>query len=155
MPFYDRLCAACGATEIDSFEPMVAPVVLCGTCGSPTVRAWLTTPANILRDEIDMVQHNGAKRPIHFRSRLARNRWLKANGYREVGDGTSKGSASVACIDARMLANATELVSRTNNAGWRDPDQAPIGITSDDGVIRYLRDKNRAENRGEFGFSDR
>jgi hypothetical protein len=156
MPFFDRICRSCGAQIIDSFEPPTPPAILCRDCGEPTERAWLTKPANILRDEIDMVQHAGTKRPIHFRSRIERNRWLKQNNYREAGDGTCKGSKSGACVDSQTLANAAALVSRDGrNSEWRDPNQAPIGITSDDGVIRYLRDRNRAENRGEFGFSDR
>lgn len=155
MPFYDRICPSCRAEQRDCFEPVVSPAVLCADCGEPTERAWLAKPANILRDEIDFIQHNGTKHPIRFRSRIERNRWLKANNYREVGDGTSKGSKSGDCMDPQTLANAAALVSRDNRAGWRDPDKAPIGITSDEGVIRYLSDRNRAENRGEFGFSGR
>ena len=155
MPTYDRVCPSCRSEQRDCFEPVSAPVVLCTDCGEPTERAWLAKPANILRDEIDIRQVNGTKEPIRFRSRIERNRWLKQHHYREAGDGTSKGSKSGACIDAQTLANAAALVSRDNRTGWRDPDRAPIGITSNDGIIRYLSDRNRAENRGEFGFSDR
>lgn len=157
MPRYDRKCPDCAWTAFDVWEASDAPHVLCPDCGAPTERAWLQ-PASVLSDEIDMVQHNGTKTPIHFRSRIERNRWLKANHYRECGDGDSKGSKSGDCMDPVTMANAAELVARAATAptrSYRDPSKAPIGITSDEGVIRYLRDQNRVENRGEYGFSDR
>lgn len=130
--------------------------MLCGDCGEPTDRAWLSKPANVIGDECDFTQHNGTKIPIRFRSRREHRLWLKKNGYRILDDKTAKGSKSADCMDPYTLAAATALVSRDSRAsGWRDPSKAPIGITSDEGLIRYLSDQNRVENRGEFGFRDR
>lgn len=157
MPRYDRACQDCAWHGIDLWEPSEAPKVLCPDCGAPTVRAYLQS-TSILRDEIDLVQHNGTKTPIRFRSRIERNRWLKENNYRECGDGDSKGSKSGDCMDPQTMANAAALVARAATQparGQRDPSKVPIGITSDEGVIRYLSDQNRIQNRGEYGFRDR
>ena len=157
MPRYDRKCQDCAWTAIDLWEPSDSPRVSCPDCGAPTERAWLQ-PAAILRDEIDLVQHNGTKDPIRFRSRIERNRWLKQHYYRESGDGTSKGSKSGACMDPQTQMNAASLVARASAEPakvQRDPSRVAIGITSDEGVIRYLSDQNRVQNRGEFGFGDR
>ena len=157
MPRFDRKCEACGWELRDVWERS-DDQRLCDDCGEPTVRAWLTAPPNVIGDEWDHVQKMGTKHPIHFTSKIEHRRWLKANNYRIMDDGDGKGSKMATALDPQTLANATELVNRAatqKNRGWRDPELAPIGITSDDGVIRYLTDRNRAENRGEFGFSDR
>lgn len=156
MPRYDRKCRDCAWLSYDVWEPAEAPIVPCPDCGAPTERAWLQA-ASVIGDEIDHVQRNGTKRPIRFRSRLERNRWLKANGYRELDTEESKGARSADCMDPVTMANAAALVARAASAPatWRDPDHAPIGITSDEGVIRYLTDRSRAEFRGEYGFAGR
>ncbi len=155
MPFFDRRCPSCASVKRDSFEPCDAPVLLCDQCGEPTERVWLSKPANVIGDECDFVSHHGEKHPVRFRSRSEHRRWLKERGLRIKDDGKSKDAGRAAMMDPQTMENARQLVSRDSKAAWRDPEQAPIGITSDEGVIRYLTDRNRAENRGEFGFSDR
>ena len=153
MPFYDRLCTACGTTQIDSFEPVEPPRLLCADCGEPTERAWLTKPSNVIPDSMDWTQVNGCKRPIRFRSKSERRRYLKGAGWRETGGGESAGST----VTQLTLDNAKAMLERSAKAssGWRDPDKAPLGITSTEGLLRYMTDKRLAENRGEFGFRDR
>ena len=156
MPFFDRKCGSCGTLKIDCLEPSEPPTVLCDDCGEPTERVWLSKSSNVIGDECDFVQHNGTKTPIRFRSRGDHKLWLKSHGYRIAEDASAKGSKSAGIMDAYTLEAARTLVSRDNRAsGWRDPDQAPIGITSDEGVIRFLRDRSRADNFNEFGFSGR
>lgn len=159
MPFYDRKCPDCGWTKCDSFEPVNALPVLCADCGEPTERAWwIGKPANVIGDECDFVQRNGTKTPIHFRSRIKHRQWLKTNHYRISEDKSALGSKSADIMDPVTMANAAELVARAATApvrGWRDPNKAPIGITSPEGMLRYLSDQNRVENRGEYGFSGR
>ncbi len=154
VPFFDRKCPSCGTVKLDSFEPSEPPVILCADCGEPTERAWLSKPANVIGDEMDHVQVNGLKTPRRFTSKIEHRRWLKSEGLRIVDDGKSKDAGRADTMDAQTLENARQLVSRAS-AGWRDPEHAPIGITSNDGIIRYLNDRRRAELRGEFGFSDR
>src|ERR1700682_3245076 len=123
MPFFDRICPSCRSEIRDCFEPVVATAVLCPDCGEPTERAWLAKPSNILRDEISITQHNGTKHPIHFTSRIERNRWLKQNNYRALADENAKGSKAGDCMDPVTMANAAELVARAATApvrGWRD-----------------------------------
>lgn len=162
MPFFDRRCGSCGTVTLDSFEPSDAPTILCAECGEPTDRVWLSKASNVIGDECDFVRMNGTREPFRVTSKIEDRRWLKERGYRikdeHIGqEGSDKSTLSQRCggMDPQTLANATALVSRDNSAGWRDPEKAPIGISSDEGLIRYLGDRRRVEQRGEFGFSDR
>lgn len=49
---YDRSCAACGATQIDCWEPVTPPTVHCSACGAATTRAWLQHAAAVIGDDI-------------------------------------------------------------------------------------------------------
>ncbi len=163
MPLYDRQCgSACGWQALDVWEAVDAPHGVCPACGADTARAWLTRASSVIGDECDFTTRNGEKTPVRFRSKIEHRRWMKERGLVIMdthvgapGSDKSKFTQRAALMDPQTLANATALVSRSGSKGWRDPDKSPLGITSDDGVIRYLRDVNRAENRGEFGFSDR
>ena len=164
MPFYDRRCPVCETTQIDEFEPVEAPKVPCGQCGEPTERAWLSKPANVIGDELWHLQVNGVNQPTQVYSKSERKRLLKANGWREKDDyapvqGSDKdkfGSVRWAAIAPETLAGAKAMLERnSSSSGWRDPNKAPIGITSEEGLIRYMGDKRKAEQRGEFGFSER
>lgn len=109
---------------------------------------------------------NGTKEPIHFCSKLERKRWMKQHGWREydrhVGapggeSDKSKHTASWAAVDQATLDGAKALLERVGSqkSGWRDPDKSPLGITSEEGLIRYMTDLRAAENGNTFGFSDR
>ena len=55
-----------------------------------------------------------------------------------------------ASMDPQTLANAQTLVARAADApAVHRADDGPHGITSDEGVIRYLADRRRAEH-GEY-----
>ncbi len=157
MPRYDRRCPSCGWQAVDLWERMDATLA-CPTCGTPTERAWLTTgSAEVIGDEIDFVQHNGTKEPIRFRSRQMFKDWLRANRFR-INDGhvgtqdgdKSKHSTRWASMDAYTLAAATELVTRAASAPATSvEDNGPRGLTSNEGVIRYLENQAHIA-RGEF-----
>jgi hypothetical protein len=164
VPIYDRLCESCGWRREDCLEPVEPPVRVCDDCGQPTVRAWFTKASNVIGDEMDHVQVNGTNVPIRFRSKQERKRFLKAHGWREAGEhappaGTDKSklTQSWAAVSAETLESAKVLLERVGSqgSGWRDPDQAPIGITSPEGLMRYMNDVRVAENHGQFGFKDR
>lgn len=164
MPIYDRICESCGWRRVDCLEPIESPVRLCDACGQPTVRAWLTAAANVIPDSMHHLQVNGCKRPILFTSKGERRRYLKEHGWREAaehvppaGTDKSKHTQSWAAVSAETLASAKVLLERVGSqgSGWRDPDQAPLGITSPEGLMRYMDDVRVATNRGEYGFSDR
>lgn len=79
MPMYDRLCPMCETQQIDCWEPVTAPTVPCTACGEPTVRAWLTKPANVIGDDIPggvLIRHglcneDGSPRRYYTKSDIA------------------------------------------------------------------------------------
>lgn len=152
MPFYDRLCGACRWQGIDLFEPIAAGNVACPVCGSLTERAWLSKAASVNADECDFIQHNGTREPIRFRSKELFRKWLKAEGYRvndthvgKPGSDKSPHSSSCSAVTAETLAGAKAMLERVG-ATRHDGE---IGITSSEGLVRYMRDKGRAE-RGHY-----
>lgn len=155
MPRYDRKCPSCGWIAINLLERMDAKR-LCDDCGEPTERAWLTPPS-VVGDEMDHVQVNGLKEPRRFTSKQEHARWLKANGFRindahvgEQGSDKSKWTSRTATMDPQTLANATALVTRAASApATSAEDDGPRGITSNEGVIRYL-ERQAQMQRGEF-----
>lgn len=157
MKYFDRKCPACGTITIDSLEPSDAPVILCSQCGEPTERAWIAKAATVIGDECDFTSRNGEREPRRFRSKLEHRRWLKEKGYRindaHVGtqDGdTSKHTTRWAAMDQQTLQNAIDLVTRAASAPATTPrDDGPHGISSNEGIIRYLDERSRVE-RGEF-----
>lgn len=169
--FFDRKCPQCGSEIIDSYEPSEPPTVLCLDCGEPTERMWKKS-ANVIGDEMDAVITHGSKTPWRCRSRADYRNFLKQKHLRvndthvrpddyksrgrEEQRKFSGGSASSGLSQDYMdgVAQMLARVEKESAKHWRDANKAPIGITSDEGVIRYLGDQRRAE-RGEFGFSDR
>lgn len=63
MPFYDLKCSFCGHEIIDRMEPISTtsdqrgPCPKCSACALE--RAWLTKPANVIGDEIDIYIRHG------------------------------------------------------------------------------------------------
>lgn len=169
--YYDRHCPHCGTDLIDSLEPSEPPVILCADCGEPTERLWRKS-ANVIGDEMDAVITHGSKTPWRCRSRSDYKVFLKQHQLRVKDVDTrpenfssmgreerrkfSGGSALTAPSKEYMdgIAEMLARVDKESSKSWRDPDKAPIGITSDDGVIRYLKDQRAAEH-GTYGFSDR
>lgn len=167
LKYYDRACPHCGTETIDSFEPSDAPVILCDQCGEPTERLWRKS-ANVIGDEMDAVITNGSKTPWRCRFRGDYKNFLKQHGYRvhdtnsvpenlktlgrEQRRKFSSGSA-LSALPQSYMDGVAQMLARDKDTAttWRDPAQAPIGITSDEGVLRYLTDQRRAE-RGEYGF---
>jgi hypothetical protein len=152
MPFYDRACPDCAWIARDRFEPIDAGVVPCPDCGAPTVRAWFTT-ANVIGDECDFVSHHGETQPVRFRSKQAHKRWLKAHGYRikdahvgSQGSDKSKLTASAVVLSQHTLDEAKALLERVGQAGRHE---GALGITSFEGLTRYLGDRRRAAT-GEY-----
>jgi hypothetical protein len=101
----------------------------------------LTKAAAIQGDECDFVQTNGARHPIHFRSRAEHRRWLKENGYRikdtHVGDqGSDKSqyTQSAAIMDPQTLENARYLVTHRQMIDAEEPDE-PLNITWHEGTL--------------------
>lgn len=137
MPLYDRACTAeeCGWRALDIWEHVSMPLVVCPDCGAPTARAWLTKAANVIGDEIDLVQTNGLRHPRRFRSRLEHQRWLKENGYRvkdthvgDQGSDKSKYTESVAIMDPQTMANAIFLVTHRAMLDAAEPPDKPLNI---------------------------
>lgn len=156
MPFYDRACPDCTWTAIDRFERIEPGIVLCPDCGSPTERAWLTKPSNVVGDEMEHTQVNGLAQPRRFTSKIEHRRWLKANIYRIAddhvplqGSDRSPHSSRWAAISQETLDGAKAMLERSSGAGSRDASKAEIGITSFDGLIHYLTTKRKAE-AGQF-----
>ncbi len=156
MPLYDRRCESCGTERYDLMEPVEAPPVLCLDCGEPTVRAWLGKGASVVGDEMDHVQINGLKEPRRFTSKQEHSRWLKANGFRindahvgAQGSDKNKFTTRSVTMDPVTLANATELVNRTASIPAKGAGGEELGLTSNAGVVHYLRNRSRIE-RGEF-----
>ena len=146
--FFDRRCPECGWVRIDSFEPSEAPIILCDDCGEPTERAWLTKASNVIGDAMDWTQRNGTKIPIHFTSKQERKRWMKQEGWREAdyhmgdqGSDKNKFTQPWATMSQETLDGAKAMLERVaTQSSWRDVEDAPIGITSQDGLHRYLRE---------------
>lgn len=136
----------------------------CETCHRELlVGSWPFCPHGlgvsvVIGDEMDHVQVNGLKHPRRFTSKQEHKRWLKEHGYRiydthegDQGSDKNKFTTRLATMDPQTLKNAQELVTRAASApATRSADDAPIGITSDDGVIRYLTDRRRAEQGKYF-----
>lgn len=81
--------------------------------------------ATVIGDEIDEWQVNGARHPIHFRSRLARARWRKENGYR-VYD-TKAGGQSAAIMCPQTMENGRYLVTNRQMIDAAEVDE-PLNI---------------------------
>lgn len=137
MPYYDRLCNGCGDIRIDVLEPVNVSGAICARCGQPTVRAWLTKPSAVIGDEIDHLQVNGLKEPRRFRSRQERQRWMKAEGFREFvrhlpGDKHTEGWST---MDQRTLDNARELVERASKEPARnEPKDDALNVITYSGI---------------------
>lgn len=53
MPMYDRICQACGHTQLDCWEPIQGVTdPRCPTCGEPLRRGFTQRPAAVLSDDI-------------------------------------------------------------------------------------------------------
>lgn len=66
---YDKVCNACAAVQMDVWEPMTTPIVLCG-CGGEMQRATLNAAAlpvrkapGVIGDECDIYAQNGICNP--------------------------------------------------------------------------------------------
>jgi hypothetical protein len=87
---YDLKCDDCGGTVIDVLEPINAAPHRCD-CGGTMRRAWLTTPPNVIPDDIPggVLIHNGlcgpggAADPIRYYSKSEINRAAKAKGLQQ------------------------------------------------------------------------
>lgn len=131
MPLYDRACEACGWHAVDVWEPVVHVAPACPSCGAQTARAWLSKPPTAIGDEMDHWQVNGTKEPIHFRSKIARRRWMKAKDYhdatRHVGaNGTDKSKHTSnwgARMDPYTANNVRILLERAFKAGSVHDDE--------------------------------
>jgi hypothetical protein len=119
----------------------------CPLCGVTTARAWLTTPAAVIGDEMDQVITNGTKVPIRFRSRTAFKHWLKAEGLQQVGHhvgllGSDKNPQTTnwaASYDPYTAANVKLLLERAFHAGPSEPPVEPLHVTT------TIRDLSREE----------
>jgi hypothetical protein len=130
MPTYDRQCPDCGWIAIDLVEPVHVEAVRCPSCGAETQRAWLTKATTIIPDEIDHIQRNGTRDPIHFRSRQDLIRWRKQHGYEvndshvgEPGSDKSKHTMKWQSYDPYTAANVKELLERAFAAPASEPDR--------------------------------
>ena len=151
MPIYDRRCPDCAHIEENLLERFSDPDPACPACGAPMARTILGKSANVIGDEMDHVQVNGCKTPIRFRSKYERKVYLKSHGWAEAGHDKCDAITQYTLDAAKAL---VERVGNDKTRGWRDPDKAPIGITSEEGLVNYMRDV-RAADHGTFGFSDR
>lgn len=155
MPTYDRLCHGCGWVGIDVIEPIDAGVVACPSCEKPTVRAWLTKPANVIGDECDFVSRNGEKHPVRFRSKLEHKRWLKEKGW-EIKDehkglqGSDKSPHTTKWEGGgkEWLANAEALAQRHGGIGAKEPEDDAFHVTWTTGELTPQQvEEYRAKNR--------
>lgn len=86
MPMYDRMCPKCEEKLIDCWEPVTAPTVPCHACGTPTERAWLTKPSNVVGDDIPggiLIRHGLCAEdgtPIRYYSKSEINAEAKRRG---------------------------------------------------------------------------
>jgi hypothetical protein len=139
MPYYDRLCRACGWQAIDVWEPVHADAPTCPQCAAQTERAWLTTPPTAIGDECDFTQTNGTPTPIRFRSKSEHRRWLKQHGYEVVAShvgqyGTDKSPFSTnwaATYDPYTAANAKILIERAFKSATIDAPPVEMHIRTD------------------------
>lgn len=121
----------------------------CEKCGAElVVGSWPFCPHgkgmyNAIGDEMDHWQVNGTQTPIHFTSKQERQRWLKANGYREyvrhIGTDSdqSKHTTRWVGMDPQTLENARVLLERAAKEPARnEPDPLPpIPITTYTGTV--------------------
>lgn len=150
MPTYDVLCPNGHTAEVvTTWDDRQRA---CETCGAPTERLW-TASANVIGDECDFIRTNGTRVPFRVTSKQADKRWLKAHGYsiRDVhigdpGSDKSKHSTSCSAVTAETLAGAKAMLERDNRVStWVGED----GITSGEGLVRFMADKKR-EERGQY-----
>jgi len=158
VPIFDRQCPACGTVRLNVLEASdPIPVRLCDQCGEPMARAWLGKSSTVIGDECDFISRNGEKEPVRFRSRSEHRRWLKAHGYRikddhvgAQGSDKNKHTQRWAAMDPQTLANATALVTRASTApATGHGDEGALGLTSNEAILHYLRDRSRIE-RGDL-----
>jgi len=106
------------------------------------VRAFLTRASSVVGDEMDHVQVNGTKTPIHFRSKQDRKRWLKQTSQVEMdrhigvdGSDKSKHTRRWEAMDAYTLENARILVERAASEPARNDPKEPtlkVKVTTGD-----------------------
>lgn len=131
MPMYDLRCPVCRVVRVDVFARVSEPIA-CFGCGVPMERLWTMKPPNVIGDECDQViENNGTKHAIRFRSKSAMRDHMAAHGLTpmvrhvpEPGSDKSPHTTNWAGMDPQTLANATELVSRAGRGG-RDDESAP------------------------------
>lgn len=150
MPTYDVLCSNGHTAEIvTTWDDRHRA---CDTCGVPTERLW-TASASVIGDECDFVQHNGTREPIRFRSKVEFRRWCKQHDYTVraqhvgvTGSDKSPHTCSQSAVTAKTLADAKAMLERDNRVRtWVGED----GITSGEGLVRFMADKKR-EERGQY-----
>ena len=81
MITYDFICGQ-GHKQID-VRARYGDRPACPECGGAVEILWESSFPNIIGDEIDYVDHNIAKEPIHFRSKAERRRVMKQLGIQE------------------------------------------------------------------------
>ena len=125
----------------------------CPTCDRPLrVGEWPFCPhgfgtTSVIGDECDFVSHNGETQPVRFRSKQEHRRWLKQHGYRikddhvgQQGSDKSPFSSRSAAITQKTLDDARIMLERGARTTTDDVPRGP-GITSFDGLTRYLKDQ--------------
>lgn len=134
MPLFDRICNVCAWQAVDVWEPVTYAAPVCPSCGATTVRAWLSKSSAVIGDEMDHVQVNGTRTPIHFTSKAERKRWMKEQGYhdatRHVGEAGSDHSKHTtnwaASYDPYTAANVKLLIERAFHAGTTHEAEEPL-----------------------------
>lgn len=151
MPRFDVVCPSGHVHEIVArWDDRAVP---CLDCGAVTERLWQQS-GDVIGDECDVIQHNGTREPIRFRSKQAHRRWRAEHGYRvcdahigQNGTDKSKFSSSWSAVTAETLAGATAMLERgSKTSDW----EGELGITSGEGLVRYMREKGRAEKGHYF-----